>query len=124
MTMRVQLAEFCGSRSGDKGDISDLTLFADDEVAYQFIVEAVTADIVKEHYGAFVTGHVDRYEAPNVWGLKFVMHGALGGGCSRTLRSDSLGKTFGPSLLRIWVDAPDHVIEASARRERPEVARA
>jgi hypothetical protein len=113
---RIQLRLLCGARSGDKGDISDLSLFADDEAAYAAIREAVTADRVKAHFGELVRGPVERYEAPNVLALKFVMHDALGGGAPRSLRADNLGKTFGAALLRMWIDVPDDVA-AGARRQ-------
>jgi hypothetical protein len=118
MAVRLQLRDLCGARSGDKGDISDLSLFADDEAAFEVVRAEVTAARVKEHFGPLVQGDVVRYEAPNVWALKFVMHSALGGGAPRSLRSDNLGKTFGAALLRMEIDVPDDVAAASARRGR------
>jgi hypothetical protein len=114
----VALRELCGVRSGDKGDISDLTLFADDAETYAFLCDAVTTDRVRQHFGSLVHGEVERFEVPNVWALKFVLHDALGGGGPRSLRSDNLGKTLGAGLLRLRVDAPDEVLERSARRGR------
>ncbi len=119
---RVQLRDLCGARSGDKGDVSDLSLFADDRAAYLALVDAVSAASVKEHFGSLVTGAVERYEVPNLMALKFVMHGALGGGAPRSLRSDNLGKTYGGTLLRMWVEVPEEVA-ASARRRRAPVNR-
>jgi hypothetical protein len=116
---RIQLRDLCGARSGDKGDISDLSLFADDPAAYEAIRAAVTAERVKAHFGELVTGEVERYEAPNVWALKFVMHGALGGGAPRSLRSDNLGKTHGATLLRMWIDVPEAVAANASRRKAP-----
>jgi hypothetical protein len=116
---RVQLRDLCGARSGDKGDISDLSLFADNDDAYEAVKAEVTADRVKAHFGDLVEGDVERYEARNVLALKFVMHGALGGGAPRSLRSDNLGKTHGASLLRMWIDVPDEVAANATRRERP-----
>jgi hypothetical protein len=116
---RIQLRDLCGARSGDKGDISDVSLFADDEAAYAAISDEVTAERVKAHFGSLVEGEVERFEAPNVLALKFVMHGALGGGAPRSLRSDNLGKTHGASLLRMWVDVPDDVAASARRRVRP-----
>ena len=116
---RIQLRDLCGARSGDKGDISDLSLFADDEAAYDAIKAEVTADRVKAHFSELVQGDVERYEARNVLALKFVMHGALGGGAPRSLRSDNLGKTHGASLLRLWIEVPDAVAANASRRERP-----
>jgi len=120
---RIQLRQLCGARSGDKGDISDLSLFADDVDAYAAIVEQVTARVVKEHFGELVAGPVERYEAPNVLALKFVMHDALGGGAPRSLRSDNLGKTMGANLLRLWVEVPDAVAANASRRPAPLINR-
>lgn len=116
---RIQLRDLCGARSGDKGDISDLSLFADDDAAYEALVREVTAERVKAHFAELVTGEVERYEARNVLALKFVMHGALGGGAPRSLRADNLGKTHGATLLRMWVDVPDDVAANAKRRTRP-----
>lgn len=120
---RIQLRDLCAARPGDKGDISDLSLFADDGTAYEAIRAEVTADRVKAHFGSLVRGEVVRYEVPNVWALKFVMHGALAGGAPRSLRSDNLGKTLGASLLRMVIDVPDEVAAGARRRARPPVPR-
>ena len=115
---RVQLRDVCGVRSGDKGNISDLSLFADDRETFDALVEQVTAERVRAHFGYFVTGPVDRYLVPNVLAIKFVLHDALGGG-TRSLRSDTQGKTHGLSLLRMRVDLPDDIVARSHRRRRP-----
>ena len=116
---RIQLRDLCGARPGDKGDISDISLFADDEAAYEAIKAEVTAERVKAHFGHLVRGDVERYEARNVLALKFVMQEALGGGAPRSLRSDNLGKTHGAALLRMWIDVPDDVAENAKRRHAP-----
>src|SRR3954468_4531029 len=116
---RIRLRDLCGVRAGDKGDISDLALFADDEAAYEAIREAVTAERVKAHFGDLVLGEVERYEARNVLALKFVMHDALGGGAPRSLRADNLGKTLGACLLRMEIDVPDTVAANAKRRTAP-----
>lgn len=114
----IQLRDLCGVRSGDKGDLSDLSLFADDELAYEAIRAEVTAERVKDHFGSLVNGTVVRYEVPNVWALKFVMTEALGGGGAATLRADNLGKTLGGALLRMVIDVPDEVAAAAPRNGR------
>jgi hypothetical protein len=116
---RLQLRELCGYRAGDKGDIADVAIFADDDEAYHVIVREVTADRVKEHFGSMVRGAVERYEARNVLALNFVLRDALGGGGPRSLRSDSLGKTLGGALVRMEIDVPDSL--ATRRRARPDV---
>jgi hypothetical protein len=117
---RLALRELCGYRAGDKGDIANVALFADDDDTYALIVREVTAARVKEHFGSMVLGRVDRYEAANVRALNFVMQGALGGGGPRTLRADSLGKTLGGALVRLEIDVPDSM--AGRRRARPDVS--
>jgi hypothetical protein len=114
----VALRELCGVRSGDKGDISDLTLFADDQETFDVLCDVVTVDRVREHFGDLVRGPIERYEAPNVCAIKFVLYEALGGGGPRSLRSDNLGKTLGAGLLRLRVDVPEEILARSARRGR------
>ena len=115
--MKVQLRDLCGTRSGDKGDIANVALFAYSREVYDAVVAEVTATRVKAHFGDMVKGDVDRYEAPNVLALNFVLRDALGGGGPRSLRSDTLGKTLGGALLRMEIDVPDAV--AATRRPRP-----
>jgi hypothetical protein len=117
---RLSLREICGYRAGDKGDIANVAIFADDDETYRLIVQEVTAERVKDHFGSMVRGRVDRYEAANVRALNFVMQGALGGGGPRTLRADSLGKTLGGALVRMEIDVPDAL--ADRRRARPRLA--
>ena len=116
---RVALRELCGYRAGDKGDIANVAIFADDDESYEVIVREVTPERVKAHFGSMVRGRVDRYEARNVLALNFVLHEALGGGGPRSLRSDSLGKTMGGALVRLEIDVPDSL--ANRRRPRPDV---
>jgi hypothetical protein len=117
---RLALREICGYRAGDKGDIANVAVFADDDETYALIVREVTAERVKAHFGSLVRGRVDRYEAANVRALNFVMQGALGGGGPRSLRADSLGKTLGGALVRLEIDVPETM--ASRRRPRPQLA--
>jgi len=116
----LALRELCGYRAGDKADIANVAIFADDDETYALIVREVTADRVKAHFGSMVRGRVDRYEAANVRALNFVMQGALGGGGPRSLRADSLGKTLGGALVRLEIEVPDSM--AGRRRPRPQLA--
>jgi hypothetical protein len=113
--MLKRLHDLCGYRSGDKGDIVNIALLADDADVYEVIVREVTAERVREHFGAMVTGTVERYEVPNVLALNFVLRGALGGGGPRTLRADNLGKTLGGALVRLEIEVPDALAGRTAR---------
>lgn len=92
-------------RSGDKGDICNVGLVAWDDEGYAVLRELLTPERVKAHYGSLVTGEVQRFEMPNIRALNFVLHGALDGGGTRSLRSDHLGKTMYAWLLRMPVPA-------------------
>jgi hypothetical protein len=102
--MRKQLVELAHARSGDKGDIADISLFAPDLEIYDLLAREVTAERVKMHFAGIITGSVERFEVPNVLALKFILHGALDGGASRSLRSDSLGKSLSSALLRMEIE--------------------
>lgn len=91
-------------RSGDKGDSSDISLFAYTPEAYDWLVRHLTVDRVAAHFAPVATGPVERYEVPNIHALKFIVHGALGGGAPRSLRSDNLGKTMAAALLYMEID--------------------
>ncbi len=102
--MRKQLVELAHARSGDKGDIADISLFAPDLEIYDLLAREVTAERVKKHFAGIITGNVERFEVPNVLALKFILHGALDGGASRSLRSDALGKSLSSALLRMEIE--------------------
>jgi hypothetical protein len=102
--MRKQLVALAHARSGDKGDIADISLFASDQATYDLLAREVTAGRVKKHFEGIITGSVERFEVPNVLALKFVLHGALDGGASRSLRSDALGKSLSSALLRMEIE--------------------
>lgn len=99
----VRLVDICHARSGDKGDASDISLFANDDAAWELIRREVTRERVEAYFRPVARGPVERWEVPNVQALKFLVHGALGGGAPRSLRSDNLGKTFAAALLRMEI---------------------
>lgn len=104
MGRRIRLIEICHARSGDKGDASDISLFANDDAAWEIIRRQVTRERVADYFKPVAHGPVEMWEVPNVQALKFLVHGALGGGAPRSLRSDNLGKTFAAALLRMEIE--------------------
>ena len=102
--MRQQLVRLAHARSGDKGDKANVALFAPDRATYDLLLREVTAERVRIHFEGIVTGKVERFEVPNILALNFVLHGALNGGASRSLRSDSLGKSLASALLRMEIE--------------------
>lgn len=101
--MKTQLVKLVHARSGDKGDKANIAIFAPDRVTYDILVREVTPERVRVHFAGIVSGKVERFEVPNVLALNFVLHGALNGGASRSLRSDALGKSLSSALLRMEI---------------------
>lgn len=103
------LRELAHSRTGDKGDTSNISLIAYESADYPLLVRYVTAERVREHFAGIVRGEVTRYELPRLGALNFVMEGALGGGVTRTLALDAHGKSLSSALLSMTIpdeDAP------------------
>ena len=83
----MKLREIAHSRTGDKGNTSNISVIADDEKHYPLLLEQVTSARVKAHFAGIVEGEVVRYELPNISALNFVMSQALGGGSNAVART-------------------------------------
>ncbi len=101
---RVQLRALAHARSGDKGDTANVGLIALKPEYYPILVKQVTAARVARHFKGMITGRVERYELPNLHALNFLLHGALDGGGTISLKTDAQGKVFSTALLRLEVD--------------------
>jgi hypothetical protein len=103
---RVQLRRLAHARSGDKGDTANIGLIALRPEYYPLLVMEVTAERVKEHFEGICSGPVERFELPNLNALNFLLHNALGGGGTVSLRTDAQGKTLSTALLRMEIMLP------------------
>jgi hypothetical protein len=101
------LRELAHSRTGDKGDTSNISLIAYESADYPLLVRYVTAERVREHFAGIVRGDVTRYELPRLGALNFVMEGALGGGVTRSLALDAHGKSLSSALLSMTIPDGD-----------------
>lgn len=99
----MKLWEIAHSRTGDKGNISNISLIAYDMKDFELIREKVTPDKVKDFFKDIVKGEVVRYELPNVGALNFVMYDALGGGVTRSLSMDKHGKSLSSYILEMEI---------------------
>jgi hypothetical protein len=100
----VKLREIAHSRTGDKGNTSNISLIAFDAKHYPAMVAQVTSARVKAHFAGIVQGDVVRYELPNIAALNFVMEQTLGGGVTRSLALDAHGKSLSSALLALEID--------------------
>ncbi|HZD51913.1 MAG TPA: hypothetical protein VE175_02605 [Woeseiaceae bacterium] len=100
----MKLREIAHSRTGDKGNISNVSLIAYDPAHYELLAEQVTAEKLKAWFAPLVTGDVVRYEIPTIGALNFVLFGALGGGVTRSLAIDTHGKSLSFLLLDMEIE--------------------
>ena len=114
--MKVQLVDIAHARSGDKGDTANVGVIALEPRWYDVLVEYVTKQRVAEHFKGMIDGGVDRFELPNLKALNFLLHGALDGGGTLSLKTDAQGKVYSTALLRMVIDVPD---AQAARLELP-----
>jgi hypothetical protein len=105
--VRVRLVEIAHARSGDKGDTANVGVIARRPEHYALLVRELTVERVAAHFRGMVTGPVERFELPNLRALNFLLHGALGGGGTVSLKTDAQGKTFSTALLRLEIEVPD-----------------
>ena len=100
----TKLREIAHSRTGDKGNTSNISVIAYDEKHYPLLLAQVTSARVKALFAGVVEGEVVRYELPNISALNFVMSGALGGGVTRSLALDAHGKSLSSALLDLDIE--------------------
>ncbi len=105
--MKVQLLDLAHARSGDKGDMANVGVIALRPEWYPLLARELTSDRVAAHFAEVISGGVDRFELPNLNALNFLLHGALDGGGTLSLKTDAQGKVFSTALLRLELDVPD-----------------
>ena len=115
-TVKVRLLDIAHARSGDKGDTANVGVLALEprwyplialrEEWYPLLAAHVTRDAVARHFAGAIDGGVDRFELPNLWALNFLLHGALDGGGTLSLKTDAQGKVYSTALLRMVLDVP------------------
>jgi hypothetical protein len=112
---RIPLLHLAHARSGDKGDTANVGVIALRPEFYPLLVEQLTVDRVRRHFEGIVHGGVERFELPNLHALNFLLHGALGGGGTVSLKTDAQGKVFSTAMLRLEVEVPVEVAESVGR---------
>jgi hypothetical protein len=108
-TVILPLSTIAHGRSGDKGNHANVAVIAYTPAGYAWLREHLTADRVAAYFAPLGPTAVERYEAANLLGLNFVLRDVLAGGASRSLRTDTQGKTLALALLQMPVELPaDH----------------
>jgi hypothetical protein len=101
----VRLSDIAHGRSGDKGDHANVAVIAYTPAGFAWLREHLTAEVVRRYFSPLGPTRVECYEAPNLLALNFVLADVLAGGASRSLRSDTQGKTYALALLQMPIDA-------------------
>jgi len=115
--MKHRLFEICHGRSGDKGDTVNVGIIARHPDIYPFIVKTLTVDRMTSYVADMIEGSVERFELPNLGALNFLLHGALGGGGTKSLMNDAQGKTFAAAVLRMELDIPDEIVTLASEEK-------
>jgi hypothetical protein len=105
--VKIRLLDVAHARSGDKGDTANVGLIALRPEWYPVLERHVTRERVAEHFRGIIKGGVERFELPNLSALNFLLHGALDGGGTLSLKTDAQGKVYSTALLRLVLDVPD-----------------
>ncbi|MBV9122478.1 MAG: hypothetical protein JO112_03820 [Planctomycetes bacterium] len=103
---RISLSDIAHGRSGDKGNHANIAVLAYTPAGFAWLREHLTAEVLRAYFAPLRPSRVDRYEAANLLALNFVLHDVLGGGASRSLRTDTQGKVLALALLQMPVERP------------------
>ena len=104
--IRMPLSTIAHGRSGDKGNHSNIAVLAYTPAGFDWLKQNLTAEVVAAYFAPLGASRVERFEAANVLGFNFMLYDALAGGASRSLRTDTQGKSFALALLQMPVDLP------------------
>lgn len=114
MSRKIRLGELCHARSGDKNDVANVGVICFDPANYNWLRDNLTEETVAEYFGSRIRGPVKRFELPKIAAVNFMLHGALGGGVTRSLMVDGHGKGFSAIMLDIMIDAPASIQDNQA----------
>ncbi len=114
---RIRLLDLAHARSGDKGDTANVGVIALRPEYYPLLAEQLTAERVQEHFRGICLGGVERFELPNLHALNFLLHNALGGGGTVSLKTDAQGKTLSTAMLRMEIEVPDQLADCLRQAE-------
>jgi hypothetical protein len=107
--MRIRLLDIAHARSGDKGDTGNVGVIARKPDYYPLLAKYLTVERVKNHFAGIALGPVERFDIPNLGAINFLLHEALGGGGTKSLKNDAQGKTLSSAMLRMELDIDEKI---------------
>ena len=114
---RILLSEIAHGRSGDKGNHANIAIIAYAPAGYEWLRQHLAGEVVARYFQSLSPSRVVRYEAPNLLAVNFMLYDVLAGGASRSLRSDTQGKTLALALLAMPIDKPPNLEEMRRSRQ-------
>jgi hypothetical protein len=107
---QIPLSDIAHGRSGDKGNHANVAVLAYTPAGYDWLCVHLSAERVAAYFRPLKPSRVVRYEAPNLLALNFVLDNVLAGGASRSLRTDTQGKTLALAMLQMKIERPENVV--------------
>jgi hypothetical protein len=108
----LPLGRLAYARSGDKGNSSNIAIIARKPEYMPLLRREVTPERIVAHLSHLVGGPAQRYEAPGLNALNFLISDALGGGGMTSRRIDPQGKAYVQMALEIIIPVPRSWAEA------------
>ena len=102
----MKLRQLAHSRTGDKGDSSNVSVIVYQLQDYPLIEQQLTTERIRAHLGGRVRGEVTRYCLPSLGAINFVLQDALTGGVTRSLALDPHGKCISGLILDLELVVP------------------
>jgi hypothetical protein len=102
----MTLHDLAHGRSGDKGNHANIAVIAYTPAGFEWLREHLTSERIARYFAPLKTTKVERFEAANLLAFNFLLHDVLAGGASRSLRSDTQGKTLALALLQMPMERP------------------
>ena len=100
----MKLRQIAHARTGDKGNIVNISLIAFREEDYTVLLEQVTAERVSQLFDPLIVQPVQRYCVPGLAALNFVLHRPRTESVTRSLALDAHGKALSFVLLNMDID--------------------
>jgi hypothetical protein len=105
-TVQLPLSRLAYARSGDKGNSSNIAIIARCPKYLPLLRREVTGEKILAQLGTLAAGPVERFEAPGLHALNFLIGNALGGGGMASRRIDPQGKAYGQMALEMLIPVP------------------
>jgi len=109
MSSSIRLGEIAHARSGDKGGHANVGVIAYNQSGYEYLRSVVTEQVIGEFFAGLQPSRVERFELPGIHALNFLLHNALQGGASLSLRTDTQGKILGLAVLEMTIPRPENL---------------